>query len=79
MSYKINKVRNYRVSGLRLSSGIAENTTFRKLGLVSPSPNPHLRTETDPISETFRFLVFRIADTPCGGGLECLHRSPCES
>jgi hypothetical protein len=49
------------------NSKYLENTTFRKLDL-SPSsvegketstllgPSPHLRTETDPVSETFCFL-----------------------
>jgi hypothetical protein len=26
------------------------------------SPSPHLKTETDPVSETLFFLVFRILD-----------------
>jgi hypothetical protein len=37
---------NYWIFGLFPSSGILENTAFRKLHL-------HLRTETDPVSETY--------------------------
>jgi hypothetical protein len=60
---------NYCVFGLFPSSGIQENTTFRKLDLFPPSvkvklflggaqlsrcllPHLHLRTKTDPVSET---------------------------
>jgi hypothetical protein len=46
---------------LWLSSGILENTTFRKLEYVSSFP-PHLKTETDPVSETLCFLFSRIPD-----------------
>jgi hypothetical protein len=40
---------NYWVFGLFPSSGILENTSFRKLDLL---PHLHLRTETNLVSET---------------------------
>jgi hypothetical protein len=62
-------VQNCWVSGLCPSSGIL-NTIFWKLNVSilrwgegdSWDPSPHLRTETEPVSEMLCFLVFRILD-----------------
>jgi hypothetical protein len=66
-------IQNYWVFGLCPSSSILEtrkhnvSETGSRLAL-SKEPKrvgistPHLRTETDPVSETFCFLVSRIPD-----------------
>jgi hypothetical protein len=62
-------IQNYCVFGFCPSSGIlgTRNNNCLRLAL-SKGPNkvgvfpPHLRTETDPVSETLRFPLSRILD-----------------
>jgi hypothetical protein len=55
---------NYWVSDLGPSSGILETRKHNVSETLTKRPNrvfpPHLRTETDPVSETLCFLVSRV-------------------
>jgi hypothetical protein len=58
----------YWVLGLVPSSGILENTTFRKLDLFPAQlsrcllPHRHMRTETEPVSETSCSLEYQTME-----------------
>jgi hypothetical protein len=55
-------IQNYWVFGICPSSGILETRKHSVSETVSGPSFSHLRTETDPVSETLCYLVSRIPD-----------------